>query len=142
MIIHVSREYSDLPLPYYATDGAAGMDIAAAESVTIPPGLHRVVKTGLRFQLALGWELQIRSRSGWAAKNQVFVLNSPGTLDSDYRGELLIILQNLGGVPFFVDRGIRIAQAVLCPVTRADVREVSEVVRSERGEGRFGSTGA
>jgi dUTP pyrophosphatase len=130
-------------VPRYHTDGAAGFDIPAAEDCTIPARVKRIIHTGLRFEVPQGFELQIRSRSGLSAKNDVFVLNSPGTLDSDYRGELLIILMNTGDRVFEVVRGMRIAQAVLSPVIRATINVVSEdeLAASDRGSGRFGSTG-
>ncbi len=134
---------ADLPLPSYATDGAAGMDLLAAVTapVTIPPGGRALIPTGLRIALPPAHELQIRPRSGLALKNGILLPNSPGTIDEDYRGELGVILLNAGSEPFTVERGMRIAQAVLAPVTRAAWREVTELPGTARGEGGFGSTG-
>lgn len=128
-------------LPEYATEGAAGMDITSADSGIIYHGMHRVYRTGLMFEVPPGHELQIRSRSGLAAKHKIFVLNSPGTLDCDYRGELLIVLMNLGDQNYEVKRGDRIAQAVLAPFLRAELDYVPELSPTERGAGGFGSTG-
>lgn len=131
-------------LPVYATEGSACFDIPAAEEVVVYAKTTRIIRTGLRFEVPPGYELQIRSRSGHAAKNSVFVVNSPGTLDSDYRGELLIVLHNMSEHPFNVVRGMRIAQALPAPVLKAELDYVDEADLSEtpRGEGRFGSTGA
>jgi dUTP pyrophosphatase len=132
-----------LPLPAYATEGAAGMDLLAAvtEPLLVPPGGRALIPTGLRIALPEGHELQIRPRSGLALKHGVLVPNSPGTIDEDYRGELQVILLNAGTEPFTVERGMRIAQAVLAPVTRAAWREVAALPESTRGTGGFGSTG-
>jgi dUTP pyrophosphatase len=129
-------------LPAYATEGAAGMDIASADSGVIYHGTHRIFRTGLMFEVPPGHELQIRSRSGMAAKHKIFVLNSPGTLDCDYRGELMIVLMNLGDANYEVKRGDRIAQAVFAPFIRADIDYVEELTPTTRGAGGFGSTGA
>lgn len=128
--------------PYYASEGAAGMDIMSADEGPVYAGCHRIFRTGLRFEVPPGYELQIRSRSGLAAKNMLFVLNSPGTLDCDYRGELLIVLMNVSDREYMVRRGDRIAQAVLAPFTRANLVPVQELGETARGEGGFGSTGA
>lgn len=132
-----------LPLPSYATPGAAGMDLLAAvtEPVTIPPGGRALIPTGLRIALPPGHELQVRPRSGLALRHGIVLPNSPGTVDEDYRGELQIILLNAGTEPFTVERGMRIAQAVLAPVTRAAWREVAALPDTARGTGGFGSTG-
>jgi dUTP pyrophosphatase len=132
-----------LPLPAYATAGAAGMDLLAAVGapLTIPPGGRALVPTGLRIALPPGHELQVRPRSGLALKNGITMPNAPGTVDEDYRGELQVILMNAGAEPFVVERGMRIAQAVLAPVTRGTWREVESLPDSSRGEGGFGSTG-
>ena len=134
---------TDLPLPSYATAGAAGMDLLAAVTapVTILPGGRALIPTGLRIALPPAHELQIRPRSGLALKNGILLPNSPGTIDEDYRGELGVILLNAGAEPFTVERGMRIAQAVLAPVTRAAWHEVSELPGTARGGGGFGSTG-
>jgi dUTP pyrophosphatase len=132
-----------LPLPSYATSGAAGMDLLAAvrEPVVIPPGGRALVPTGLCIALPAGHELQVRPRSGLALKNGIVLPNSPGTIDEDYRGEVQVIVLNAGAEPFTVERGMRIAQAVLAPVTRASWREVAALPGTSRGEGGFGSTG-
>jgi dUTP pyrophosphatase len=132
-----------LPLPAYATDGAAGMDLLAAVTVplVIPPGGRALVPTGLRIALPQGYELQVRPRSGLALKHGITLPNTPGTVDEDYRGELQVIVMNAGAEPFTVERGMRIAQAVVAPVTRAGWRLVAELPDSARGEGGFGSTG-
>ena len=132
-----------LSLPGYATAGAAGMDLLAAVAapLVIPPGGRALVPTGLAVALPPGYELQIRPRSGLALKHGIVLPNSPGTVDEDYRGELLLIVMNAGAAPFTVDRGMRIAQAVLAPVVRARWQEVEALPPSGRGEGGFGSTG-
>lgn len=131
----------DLPLPAYATDGAAGMDVVAAEDIQLAPGARHAVATGLAMAIPPGYEIQVRPRSGLALKHGVTVANAPGTIDSDYRGELKAILINLGSEPFAIRRGDRIAQLVLAPVTRAGWVEVSELDDTARGTGGFGSTG-
>ncbi len=130
-----------LPLPAYATSGAAGMDIVSAEQVTIAPGARLAVATGLAVAIPEGFELQVRPRSGLALKHGISVPNTPGTIDSDYRGELKVILVNLGHEPFAIARGDRIAQLVLAPVVQAVWDEVADLDATERGEGGFGSTG-
>jgi dUTP pyrophosphatase len=132
-----------LPLPAYATDGAAGMDLLAAVTapLVIPPGGRALVPTGLRIALPADHELQIRPRSGLALKNGIMLPNSPGTIDEDYRGELGVIVLNGGDTPFTVERGMRIAQAVVAPVVRATWLEVAELPETARGTGGFGSTG-
>jgi dUTP pyrophosphatase len=132
-----------LPLPSYATEGAAGMDLLAAvmSPVVIPPGGRMLVPTGLRIAIPPGYELQVRPRSGLALKNGIVLPNSPGTIDEDYRGEVGVIVLNAGDAPFTVERGMRIAQAVIAPVVRAAWREVSELPETARGAGGFGSTG-
>ena len=143
--IHVQRlPHSDgLALPAYATPGAAGMDLLAAVTapVTIAPGARVLIPTGLRVALPPGHELQIRPRSGLALKNGIVLPNSPGTVDEDYRGELQVIVMNAGTEIFTVERGMRIAQAVLAPVVRAAWDEVASLDDTARGEGGFGSTG-
>jgi dUTP pyrophosphatase len=132
-----------LDLPGYASSGAAAMDLLAAvdEPVTLPPGGRAAVPTGLRVALPAGHELQIRPRSGLALNQGILVANAPGTIDEDYRGEIKIILMNGGAEPFVVTRGMRIAQAVLAPVTRIVWREVTLLDETARGAGGFGSTG-
>ena len=135
---------ADLPLPAYATEGAAGMDLLAAVDgpVTIAPGQRALVPTGLAIAVPAGHELQIRPRSGLALKHGIMLPNSPGTIDEDYRGEVQVIVLNGGDAPFIVERGMRIAQAVLAPVTRAAWREVETLPETPRGTGGFGSTGS
>jgi dUTP pyrophosphatase len=132
-----------LPLPDYATEGSAGLDLLAAlaEAVTLQPGARALIPTGLTMVLPQGYEGQVRPRSGLALKHGLTVLNSPGTIDADYRGEVQVIVINLGEEPVTVARGMRIAQLVLAPVTRASLEEVSTLPSSVRGEGGFGSTG-
>jgi dUTP pyrophosphatase len=130
-----------LPLPAYATGGAAGMDVVSAEDVTIAPGARHAVATGLAMAIPQGYEVQVRPRSGLALKHGITVPNTPGTIDSDYRGELKVILINLGDEPFAIQRGDRVAQLVLAPVVQAAWDEVAELDTTERGEGGFGSTG-
>lgn len=134
---------ADLPLPSYATDGAAGMDLLAAvvEPVTLASGDRRLIPTGLTIALPAGYELQVRPRSGLALRNGIMLPNTPGTIDEDYRGEVQVIVINLGQEPFTVTRGMRIAQAVLAPVTKAVWEEVEVLPGSGRGAGGFGSTG-
>ena len=132
-----------LPLPSYATEGAAGMDLIAAvtERLVIPPGGRALVPTGLKIALPAGYELQVRPRSGLALKHGIVLPNSPGTVDEDFRGELQVIVLNAGEAPFTIERGMRIAQAVVSPVVRAVWREVDALPETARGAGGFGSTG-
>ena len=130
-----------LELPAYATAGAAGMDVLSAEDVTIAPGARHAVATGLAMAIPAGFEVQVRPRSGLALKHGITVPNTPGTIDSDYRGEVKVILINLSSEPFEVRRGDRVAQLVLAPVTRASWMPVDELDETARGAGGFGSTG-
>jgi dUTP pyrophosphatase len=134
-----------LPLPAYQTEGAAGLDLIAALDaqgpMTLAPGARALIPTGLILELPQGYEAQVRPRSGLAVNHGVTVLNSPGTVDSDYRGEVRVILANLGQAPFEIRRGERIAQLVISPVTHATLVEVNEVSNTLRGAGGFGSTG-
>ena len=130
-----------LPLPAYATHGAAGMDVVAAEDVTLAPGGRHAVATGFAIAIPDGYEVQVRPRSGLALKHGITCLNTPGTIDADYRGEVKIILINLGEAPFEVVRGERIAQLVPAPVQRARFAEVDLLDETARGLGGFGSTG-
>jgi len=134
---------SNLPLPDYASAMAAGMDLAAAiaDDIEIGPGARALVPTGFEIALPAGFEGQIRPRSGLAARSGVTVLNSPGTIDADYRGEVKVILANLGAEPFVVTRGMRIAQLVVAPVQRVAWSETETLPATERGAGGFGSTG-
>ncbi|MEM8812304.1 MAG: dUTP diphosphatase [Pseudomonadota bacterium] len=135
----------DLPLPAYQSTGAAGLDlyaaVAEAEPVTINPGMRTLVPTGLRLALPPTMEAQIRPRSGLALKKGVTVLNSPGTVDSDYRGEVSVILINFGQEPFTIKRGDRIAQMVVAPIVRCRLQETHALETTERGAGGFGSSG-
>lgn len=133
----------DLALPEYATAAAAGVDLRAAvkEPVTLQPGERRLISTGLRMALPHGFEAQVRPRSGLAIRHGIGMVNSPGTVDADYRGVIQVILINLGQEPFTVERGDRIAQLVVAPVTRVAWQEVVSLDETERGEGGFGHTG-
>ncbi len=130
-----------LDLPTYATDGAAGMDVVAAENIVLRPGSRQAVGTGFAVAIPPGYEIQVRPRSGLALKHGITVPNAPGTIDSDYRGELKVILVNLSDDNFPIQRGDRIAQLVLAPVTLAAWDEVEDLDATARGEGGFGSTG-
>jgi len=134
---------ADLPLPAYETAQSAGMDLAAAidAPLSLAPGDRAMVPTGLAIALPAGFEAQVRPRSGLAAKNGVTVLNTPGTVDADYRGEVKVILINLGQETFEIERGMRIAQMVIAPVTQARFAEVDSLTETARGVGGFGSTG-
>lgn len=131
----------DLPPPAYATEGAAGMDVVAAEDLTLAPGARHAVATGFAMAIPVGYEVQVRPRSGLALKHGITCLNTPGTIDSDYRGEVKVILANLGDVPFEVKRGERIAQLVPAPVQYATLDLVDDLDATARGSGGFGSTG-
>lgn len=131
----------DLPLPAYETAGSAGMDLRAAEAVTLKPGARHLVPTGLSIALPQGFEAQVRPRSGLAVKHGITVLNSPGTIDSDYRGEVKVPLINHGQDDFVIARGDRIAQMVIAPVVQIGWTEVAELGETARGTGGFGSSG-
>lgn len=137
------REARDLPPPEYMTEQAAGMDLRAAvpEPVTLAPGAFAVVPTGIRLAVPAGFEGQVRPRSGLAAKHGISVVNSPGTIDADYRGEVCVVLINQGREPFIVNRGDRIAQLVIAPVARAKVELAEQLDDTDRGSGGFGHTG-
>lgn len=134
-----------LPAPDYASADAAGMDLAAAvpenAPVVLAPGEHAAIPTGIQLAIPQGYEGQVRPRSGLALRNAVTVLNAPGTIDADYRGEVKVILVNLGAEAFEITRGMRIAQLVFAPVVRAAMREAQSLDETARGEGGFGSTG-
>lgn len=142
-IKRVNQNFTDLPLPYYASTGAAGMDIVAAveESTIIEPGKIVLVPTNLSVAVPKGYECQIRSRSGLAAKFGIFAINSPGTVDSDFRGEVKVILANFGNSSFKIDRGDRIAQMVVAKYEEVNWIESDDLDKTSRGEGGFGSTG-
>lgn len=137
------KNTTELPLPQYQTAGAAGFDFFAAvtEAVTLQPGDREIIPTGLYFAIPLGYELQVRARSGLAAKYGIGLANSIGTIDSDYRGEILVILINHGDEPFTINRGDRIAQGIIAKHEKAVWEEVDDLDETERNHGRFGSTG-
>jgi dUTP pyrophosphatase len=143
VLLEILEHALDLPLPSRATSGSSGVDITAAveSDVVVLPGSTGLIPTGLKVSIPAGFEWQIRPRSGNALKHGITVLNTPGTIDSDYRGEVKVILANLGKEPFTVRRGDRIAQAVLAPVVYPIFRVVDNVPDSERGEGGFGHSG-
>ena len=128
-------------LPSYAHPGDAGMDIRSIEDLVIDPGARKLVHTGLVMMLPPGYEAQVRPRSGLALRNGVTVLNTPGTIDEGYRGEVGVVLANFGSEPFRIEKGSKIAQIVVAPCTRAEIEETVEIDSTERGEGGFGSTG-
>jgi dUTP pyrophosphatase len=134
---------ADLPLPAYATTQSAGLDLMAAVQgeVTLAPGARQLIPTGLAIALPAGFEAQVRPRSGLALKHGITVLNSPGTIDADYRGEVQVLLINHGAAPFVIKRGDRIAQMVVAPVTQIAWKPVSQLDETERGSGGYGSTG-
>lgn len=137
----VGQRGPPLPLPRYETPGAAGLDLRADEDFALGPGERRLVPTGLSLEIPPGHEGQVRPRSGLAAKHGIGIVNGPGTIDSDYRGEVMVILVNLGQEPFAARRGDRIAQLVIAPVVQAEVQLAEELASSDRGHGGFGSTG-
>ena len=141
--ILIKRLSKDVALPKYETDGSSGLDLAANtdKQIKISPGKSEIISTGLAVAIPKNFEIQIRPRSGLAAKRQISVLNTPGTIDADYRGELKVILINLSDKVFVVEKGLRIAQMVLCPVIKATLKEVTNLENTERGSGGFGSTG-
>ncbi len=141
--ILIKRLSKNIDLPKYETNGSSGMDLAACieGSIIINPGKIAIIPTGFALSIPTGFEVQIRPRSGLAAKQKISVLNTPGTIDADYRGEIKVILINLGNESFTVEKGLRIAQMVVCPVIHAQLQEVEELNDTKRGEGGFGSTG-
>ena len=141
--ILIKRLSKEVSLPKYETSGSSGMDLAANidANINIDPGKTAIIPTGLALSIPKGFEVQIRPRSGLAAKQKISVLNTPGTIDSDYRGEIKVILINLGQETFKVEKGLRIAQMVVCPVVQAQLKEVDDLSETERGKGGFGSTG-
>ena len=141
--ILIKRLSKNIPLPKYETDGSSGMDLTAniEKDIEIYPGKTSIIPTGLAVSIPKNFEIQIRPRSGLAAKNQISILNTPGTIDADYRGELKVILVNLGKNTFRIEKGLRIAQMVLCPVIKATLKEVDALEKTKRGTGGFGSTG-
>ena len=141
--ILIKRLSKDVLLPKYETEGSSGMDLAANidKTIEIKPGKTAIIPTGIAISIPINFEIQIRPRSGLAAKKQITVLNTPGTIDADYRGELKVILINLSNKSFFIEKGLRIAQMVLCPIVQAKLREVNSLKNTHRGSGGFGSTG-
>jgi dUTP pyrophosphatase len=146
-VLRVSRvrpDDEDLPLPRYMTPGSAGLDLVAAlpESLQVAPGGRTLIPTGLRIAVPEGYEAQVRPRSGLALKHGITLLNAPGTIDSDYRGEVGVILANMGTEPFEVKRGDRIAQLVVAPVVQVEIEVAKDLPETQRGDGGFGHTGA
>lgn len=142
VIIGIEQEMYSMPMPRYETDEAAGFDLCSARDYVIPPKSHELIRTGIHMDIPMGYHVEIRSRSGLAAKHGVFVLNSPGTIDSDYTGEICVILCNLGNEPFHVGKFDRIAQAVVMKHEVASLVKVSKIARqTKRGSDGFGSTG-
>ena len=143
LVKRISESYKDIPLPNYATEGSSGMDVRAAieKSLVIPNGKVALIPTNLSVEIPIGFEIQVRPRSGLAAKNGIGVLNSPGTIDSDYGGEVKIILFNFGSEDFVINRGDRIAQLIIAEVIQAKIVESANLNNSDRGEGGFGHTG-
>ena len=141
--ILIKRLSKEVSLPKYETSGSSGMDLSANidTKINIEPGKTAIIPTGLALSIPKGFEIQIRPRSGLAAKQKISVLNTPGTIDSDYRGEIKVILINLSQESFKVEKGLRIAQMVVCPVVQAQLKEVNDLNETARGEGGFGSTG-
>ena len=142
--ILIKRLSKNISLPKYETDGSSGMDLAAniENEIEMEPGKSAIIPTGLAVSIPKNFEIQIRPRSGLAAKNQISVLNTPGTIDADYRGEIKVILINLSDKNFKIEKGLRIAQMVLCPVVKASLKEVKTLEITERGTSGFGSTGS
>lgn len=141
MILRVKKLREDAMAPCYAHPGDAGLDLFACDGITLQSGESAIIKTGIAIELPPDTEGQVRPRSGLAAKHQISVLNTPGTIDEGYRGEVGVILMNFGKTPFEVEPGMKIAQLVVKPVIRVDVEEVAELSNTRRGEGGFGSTG-
>ena len=141
--ILIKRTSKNVCLPKYETSGSSGMDISAfiENNIEIKPGEKSIISAGFHLSIPKGFEVQIRPRSGLAAKKSISVLNTPGTIDADYRGEIKVILINLGKEKFIVENGMRIAQMVVCPIVQAEFEEVNELSITDRGSGGFGSTG-
>ena len=141
--ILIKRLSKEVSLPKYETSGSSGMDLAAYinNNVNLEPGKSEIIPTGISVAIPEGFEIQIRPRSGLAAKNKISVLNTPGTIDADYRGEIRVILINHSDKTFVIENGLRIAQMVVCPIIQVQLEEVDELNKTIRGEGGFGSTG-
>ena len=143
-VVLIKKLSKNVELPKYETIGSSGMDLAANidQEIKIEPRRISIIPTGISLSIPKNFEIQIRPRSGLAAKNQITVLNTPGTIDADYRGEIKVILINLGDTAYIVEKGARIAQMVLCPIIKAKIKEVENLDLTDRGSGGFGSTGA
>ena len=141
MKLKIKKLTSDAIIPAYQTELAAGFDLHSVEDYVLKKGERKLIKTGLAFEIEPGFEVQIRPRSGLAFKHGITVLNTPGTIDADYRGEIMVLLINLGDEDFEIKKGERIAQAVIAPVVQAEFEEVDELSVTKRGTGGFGSTG-
>ena len=141
MKLKIKKLNPDAIIPAYQTPLAAGFDLHSIEDCILRPNERKLIKTGLAFEIENGYEIQIRPRSGLAFKHGITVLNSPGTIDADYRGEIMVLLINLGSEDFEIKKGDRIAQAVIAPVIQAEFIEVNELSETKRGKGGFGSTG-
>lgn len=141
--ILIKRFSKDVTIPKYETSGSSGMDISAfvKKKLELEPGNKIIVPTGFSLSIPQGFEIQIRPRSGLAAKKGITVLNTPGTIDADYRGEIKVILINLGKEKFVIENGLRIAQMIVCPLIQANLKETETLSETDRGEGGFGSTG-
>lgn len=142
-LIQIKKISDKVLIPKYETSGSSGMDISAftKEDIIIEPGQKALIPTGFALSIPKGYEIQIRPRSGLAAKHNLSVLNTPGTIDSDYRGEIKVILMNFGKERFVVQNGARIAQMVMCPIIQAKLEVVKDLIETDRGDGGFGSTG-
>lgn len=140
MKIKVKKLHQDAIIPVYQTKGASGFDLHALEDVNVYSKATMLIKTGLSFEISEGYEMQVRPRSGMSLKTKIRVSNSPGTVDSDYRGEVCVIIDNLSDSEFFIKKGDRIAQGVICPIVQAEIDEVENLSLTERGENGFGST--
>lgn len=141
MKLKIKKLNQDAQIPKYATPGSAGFDLAAIQRTEMPPGETRLVKTGLAVAVPAGYELQVRPRSGTSLKTGLRVANSPGTVDSDYRGEVCVIMTNTGDQIYYIEKGERIAQGVICPVFQVEFEETDTLDDTSRGSGGFGSTG-
>ena len=141
MQLKIKKLNKDAQIPFYATPGSAGFDLSAIEQVEIGPGETRLVKTGLAVAVPEGYELQVRPRSGTSLKTGLRVANAPGTVDSDYRGEVCVIMTNTGDQFYYINQGDRIAQGVICPVFQVEFEETDSLGDTSRGNGGFGSTG-
>ena len=141
MHVRIAKIHPDAIVPHYVHPGDSGMDVYSIEEVIIPPGQTALVRTGLKIAVPEGYEAQMRPKSGLALKHAISLLNTPGTIDSGYRGEIRVILINHGQQPYHVEKQSKIAQLVICPVIRAEILEVTELDDTTRGAGSFGSTG-